>query len=324
MQDIKKYLQENQPIVYKILQNTFKNHKNSHAYLINGTSGAPILDVAYFLAQSLICENKNEDGLACETCLNCQKIINHTYADFIFYNGNDLKKDEVNFIQEEFNKSAIEKANLKIYIVHQIEKVSLIMLNKLLKFIEEPESNIIAIFTTNSLSSILPTIISRCQVINLKQLSNNLLIKKLMEEQVNQEDVELVCRFSNDFDNSLKLLKSENYPILKDSVTKSLNYLATYDNYYYVYFQMEVLDFLMKNELLEVYLDMMEVSIFEALKIKNNSLEPSFLKETLNKLKECDDLENKILQIVMAKKDLFSNANKQLVMDKLLINLIGW
>ena len=42
------------------------------------------------------------------------------------------------------------------------------------------------------------------------------------------------------------------------------------------------------------------------------------------KLKECDDLENKILQIVMAKKDLFSNANKQLVMDKLLINLIGW
>ena len=87
---------------------------------------------------------------------------------------------------------------------------------------------------------------------------------------------------------------------------------------------MELLDLLIKNELLEVYLDMMEVSIFEALKIKNNSLESSFLKETLNKLKECDDLENKILQIVMAKKDLFSNANKQLVMDKLLINLIGW
>ena len=150
-----------------------------------------------------------------------------------------------------------------------------------MKFIEEPESNIIAIFTTNSLSSILPTIISRCQVINLKQLSNNLLIKKLLEEQVNQEDAELVCRFSNDFDNSLKLLKSENYPILKDSVTKSLNYLATYDNYYYVYFQMEVLDFLMKMNY-KVYLDMMEVSIFEALKIKNNSLEPSFLKETLN------------------------------------------
>lgn len=324
MQNVKQYLKENQEIVYQVIQNAFKNNKISHAYLINGSSGSPVLEVAKFLAQSLVCECKTSEYLACEKCISCQKIENHSYADFIFYNGNEFKKEEILFVQNEFNKSAVEKANIKIYIIHLIEKVSSSSLNKLLKFIEEPSSPIVAIFTTNSLSSILPTILSRCQIISLKQFSNQVLSQKLIEENISEEDAIFVSKFNNDFNSSLQLLKNENFSELKEVLQKSLEYIAKQDDQFLIYMQTQGLNFLEKNQFIEIYLDMLEVCLFEALKIKASENESAFLKHYIHELTKLDGLENKIIEIVKTKKDLLSNAIKQLLMDKLLIHLIGW
>ena len=159
MNNTKSYLKEKQHIVFQVLKNSFKRKKTSHAYIISGSKGSPILDTAIFIAQSLVCSNKDENNLACECCVNCLKIKNNAYADYKIILGDELKTDVTLSIQDEFNKSSIENENVKIYIVHQIEKAPISSLNKLLKFIEEPTSNIVAIFTSNSVSSILTTIV---------------------------------------------------------------------------------------------------------------------------------------------------------------------
>ena len=114
----KEYLINKQHIVYQVLKNSFKNKKTSHAYIISGSKGSPILDTAIFLAQSLVCLNKDENNLACEECINCQKIKNNAYVDYKLIEGVDLKNDVTLAIQDDFNKSSVENEDIKIYIIN--------------------------------------------------------------------------------------------------------------------------------------------------------------------------------------------------------------
>ena len=214
--DTKNYLQEKQHIVFQVLKNSFSNNKTSHAYIVSGSKGSPILETALFMAQSFVCTDKDEFNLACQQCVNCKKIINNGYADFKLINGEDLKTDITLSLQDEFNKSSIEQENKKIYIINLIEKAPVSSLNKLLKFIEEPQSNIIAIFTSNSVSKILPTIVSRCQVISLKEFMIKDLVDYLMKNNVAEDDAWLISKISNNAEKNLEIVNHEQYKTLKE------------------------------------------------------------------------------------------------------------
>lgn len=322
--EIKKYLQESQPVVFQILKNSFLNQHTSHAYLISGLKGSPILECAIFMAQSFVCSNKDEFNLACGTCVNCLKIANHTYADFKFILGEDLKNDEVYSLQEEFNKSSIENENRKIYIIHLIEKAPIASLNKLLKFVEEPSSNIIAIFTTNSLDLVLQTIVSRCQNINLKEYNTADLISYLMDNQVDKEDAYLISKISNNATKNLELYQSDSYKIIKEVLQNSLHYLSLKDDYFIIDFQVNGLKKLTSNEMIECYLDMLETCLLQALiKKEDEQYELEFFNEEISLIaKKYQYIDQMIFDITTAKIDLLSNANSNLLFDKLLINLL--
>ena len=162
-------LQKNQPVAYRILENALISKNYAHAYLFVGEKGCGKLETAYLLAQSLICE---QDGFACETCTTCQRIMNNNFADLIVVDGTDtsIKKKDILNIQEKFNKTAVEASNKKVYILNLIENTSDGALNALLKFLEEPTSDVVAILITEQVDKILPTIISRCQKIPFKRM----------------------------------------------------------------------------------------------------------------------------------------------------------
>lgn len=324
MNKTKKYLEEKQPIVFQVLKNSFKNNKTSHAYIISGSKGSPVLETAMFMAKSFICQNKDENSLACEECINCQKIENQTYADFKVINGEQLKTDVTLSIQEEFNKSAIEPENVKIYIIHLIEKAPISSLNKLLKFIEEPDSNIKAIFTSNSVSSILPTIVSRCQVITLREFMMKDLVNYLKENDVEDEDAYLISRISNNAEKNLQLVKDESFETIKNVLKESLTYLANKRDYFIVYFQIDGIKQFKNNDEIDLFLDMLEICLMEAIIKKEDKTHISYFFDDLismisNKYEHIDQMIN---DITKAKIDLLSNANKNLVFDKLLINLL--
>ena len=322
MQKIKEYLKNTQPIVYQTLKNAFINHKTTHAYLINGTKGSFVLPIAEFLAQSFICQQTTVDGLACEDCIDCIKIKEKNFVDYIFINGEDLKNDQVLNIQKEFNKSAIEKQNIKIYVISLIEKAPVASLNKLLKFIEEPSSLIIAIFTTHSLSSILPTITSRCQIITLKQFSHQEIVDQMLQNHSLLEDAHLLACVSNDIQSNLEIVQSEEYEEVKKMIQESLVYLANNKDNYIFYMQTEGFSKLDKNNQIDFYLDLLEACFFETMVSYHNQKEPRFFKKEIQNLQFLNEkIEHKIKAIMIAKQELLSNANKQLVLDKLLITL---
>ena len=62
--------------------------------------------------------------------------------------------------------------------------------NSLLKFLEEPEDDIIAILSCKNISAVLPTIISRCQQIKLVGKSEN------DEVETNEELTRLIAEYA--------------------------------------------------------------------------------------------------------------------------------
>lgn len=320
----KEYLINKQHIVYQVLKNSFKNKKTSHAYIISGSKGSPILDTAIFLAQSLVCLNKDENNLACEECINCQKIKNNAYVDYKLIEGVDLKNDVTLAIQDDFNKSSVENEDIKIYIINLIEKAPVASLNKLLKFIEEPNSNIVAIFTSNSVDSILQTIVSRCQTITLKEFMVSDLIEYLVNNNVSYEDAWLISKISNNAEKNLNLVNDVTFNVVKNQLANSLKHLGNKNDYFIVDFLVEGMKNLTENSSIELFLDMLEVCLLEAIiKQEDKEHKSVIFDEHISKISEkYQHIDHMIDDITKAKIDLLSNANKNLVFDKLLINLL--
>lgn len=194
---IEKYLKTYQPIIYKTFLNSLKEKKLSHAYLISGNPGTPLKEVAIYLAKSILCDDPSP--LACNNCITCLRIDDDNYPDFIVYDGakEEIKKGAVEEIETRFEKKAFESKGIMIYIIHLVENMNVQATNSILKFLEEPESNIYAFLTTNNESIILPTIISRCQTLHLKQIDRKQVINEAIELGVEREDAELLSYFYN-------------------------------------------------------------------------------------------------------------------------------
>ena len=169
MPKIRDELKKYQPVVYQVLNNALKNNRLSHCYLFAGPHGTMKLEAAYLLAQSLVCEKK-EDGWACEECGSCRRMKNGNYADFKYLDGTVslIKNKDILDLQSQFHQTALESAGRKVFIINGCENMTAKSANSLLKFIEEPSGSLTGIFITEQLERVLPTIVSRCQSINFQ------------------------------------------------------------------------------------------------------------------------------------------------------------
>ena len=118
----------------------------------------------------------------CNQCEYCQKVDSGTYRDLIIFDGSKqaIKKDDIVFIQDQFNLAPFEKSGKKIYVLMNVDNSTTEAMNSLLKFIEEPPKETYAILTTKNISKVIPTIRSRCQVFQLH--SNIKFFKKEIEK----------------------------------------------------------------------------------------------------------------------------------------------
>lgn len=163
-------IQEKQPIVYNILHNAKTSNKLAHAYLFAGVKGSLQDEAALLLVQSLFCE---EDPWACGQCPICKRLENNVYPDMIVLDGSvsSVKKADVLDLQQRFSMTSLEKYAYKIFIIKDAHNMTSGAANSLLKFLEEPTPNVLGILISDEVEAILPTVISRCQVINFRQLS---------------------------------------------------------------------------------------------------------------------------------------------------------
>jgi DNA polymerase III subunit delta' len=165
----------NQPVISKYFSNAIKNNRVPQAILLYGELNSPLYEVGMYLAQSISCE---ENDLACNNCPSCVRFINGTHPDFIYLSGKDqtIKKQDILTIEDFYSLSNLEQGHKSVYIIHLIENATNEAVNALLKFLEEPKGDVVAILTTNNRSKVLPTILSRCQIFSVLNQDVNKLV----------------------------------------------------------------------------------------------------------------------------------------------------
>jgi DNA polymerase-3 subunit delta' len=326
---VEKYLKTYQPVIYKTFLNSLQNERLSHAYLLCGNPGTPLLEVAKFLANSIICDNPSP--LACDNCITCMRVDDGNYPDFIVYDGSKatIKKDEVASVETQFEKTAFETKGIMIYILHLIENVTEQAINSILKFLEEPGKNVYAFLTTNNENSILPTIISRCQVMHLKLVDRNEVIAAAIENGVAQDDAELLSYFYNDADLISEILADEDendsYQAGKEAFVNFMQELSKDDPREVIYFaQTNIVPLVKTKESARFFIDMLTQGFKDILSIKNGDSPilqsyATMLTELANKL---TDVQGILIELLKDRNIINMNINVTLLIDHLVLHII--
>ncbi len=220
---IASYLEKYQPIIYKIFINAKRDNKLSHAYLLSGSIGMPLKETAMFLAKSLICDDPNP--LACEKCITCLRVDEGNYPDLIIFDGGDgrIKKEDVQKIIGSFDRTTLEEKGIMIYVINLVENMTTVAVNALLKFLEEPGRNVFAFLTTENESKVLPTIISRTQVLRFREIDRQEIINNSRITGVLDEDAEILSGFYNDAEMIKTVSENEEYKVAKQALDDQLN-----------------------------------------------------------------------------------------------------
>lgn len=164
--------------IIKTLKNAITENRVSHAYIFSGLRGIGKTTIARIFAKAVNCE-LSKDGEPCNVCRNCLSIMNEETSDVVELdaasnNGVDEIRDileKVNFLPGLLNK--------KVYIIDEAHMLSTSAFNALLKTLEEPPAHVIFILATTEPYKIPPTILSRCQRLDFKQLTNYELLEML-------------------------------------------------------------------------------------------------------------------------------------------------
>lgn len=326
---VAKYLETKQPIIYRTFVRSLQNKHLSHAYLISGNPGTPLLDVAKFLAKSILCDNP--EPLACNNCITCLRIDDNNYPDFIVLDGSkkNIKKEEVGNIETQFEKTAFEAKGIMIYILHLVENMSVEAINSILKFLEEPESEIYAFLTTNNENNVLPTIISRCQLLRLKLVDRKEVINDAISLNVPKEDAELLSYFYNDGELIYDVLDSKDekndYEDAKKAFVDFLEALNKEDKREAIYYaQSSIIPLVRTKESARFFLDMLVEGFEDILNIqqgKSPMLESygtilQGLASSLTRVDEC------LIEILKDRNLINLNVNTSLLMDHLVFSII--
>ncbi|MFC5406745.1 DNA polymerase III subunit delta' [Cohnella soli] len=164
-----------------LLQNALSTRRIAHAYLFAGPAGSGRMEMAMAFAQALFCERGGSD--ACGECLECRKVEhgNHPDLHVVSPDGAAVKIEQVRTLQKELSYRSVG-AGYKVYVIESAETMTVQASNSLLKFLEEPPSPVVAILLAPSAQAVLPTILSRTQLVAFVPGDREALEKALVQE----------------------------------------------------------------------------------------------------------------------------------------------
>lgn len=156
-----------QPQVRDFLRATISGDKTSHAYLFTGPAGSNKTAAAYAFAQAILCEDKG-----CMHCDTCQRVSRKKHPDVSYFAPEGAAGYLVNQIREIVSDTNLApiRATRKVYILDRVDLFGVQAANAFLKTLEEPPDNVVLILLGRTRESVLPTIVSRCQVVPFRHI----------------------------------------------------------------------------------------------------------------------------------------------------------
>ena len=175
------------PRVVELLKRSLKIERLAHAYLFMGPPHVGKMTLAVNLAQALNCE---QDDPPCGGCISCLRIASGNHADVQCIDresgdsSGSKKEISIGQIRELQQAAALQpyEGKHRVFIVNGAEYLNEESANCLLKTLEEPPPRVLIILLTVDDSSLLPTIVSRCQRIEFAPVQAPLIERSLIEQ----------------------------------------------------------------------------------------------------------------------------------------------
>ena len=167
-------------------QSAVVNKTISHAYIINGEKSSGKGMLAETFAMSIMCEASGSEP--CMECESCRRIANNSNSDVIKVVKDSKKKSDILGIDEirhQVIDSIYERpysGDHKVYIIDNADNMNIPAQNAILKTLEEPPEYAVIILLTKNVERLLPTIISRCIILNMRPVEDSI-IKQYLREQ---------------------------------------------------------------------------------------------------------------------------------------------
>lgn len=166
--------------VKKLFQNIILNKKPASSYLLLGPSHLGKTVAGKEFAQALNCQNTNLKP--CGSCFACLEIKREEGSDVVFLLGEEsIKIDDIREIKRRLCLK-VSSLPFKIAFLKDVERMTEEAGNALLKILEEPPQKTIFVLTSSAPFLVLPTIISRCQIIKIQPVPFVEIEKKFLEK----------------------------------------------------------------------------------------------------------------------------------------------
>ncbi len=310
------------------LQNALQTGKISHAYLINGEKASGKEFIAKVFAMALQCEKKGKEP--CQECHSCKQALSGSHPDIIKVIHEKPGTISVDDIRLQINDDVEIKpysGPYKVYLLEDAENMTVQAQNALLKTLEEPPAYAVIILMTSNISALLPTVLSRCVVLNMKPVPDSKIKKYLMEQlQVTDYKAEVCVAFARGNVGKAKALAtSEEFEKVKAEALALLKYIQELDLAEIVTDIRKISEYKLD---VNDYLDIMaiwyrDVLLFKATKDVNSLV----FKEELQAIRNVagrssyEGIEKVISALDKAKSRLNANVNFELTMELLMLEI---
>ncbi|TCP22566.1 DNA polymerase III delta prime subunit [Scopulibacillus darangshiensis] len=324
-----KELAQTQATAARILTNALTQGQLAHAYLIEGQKGTGKRKAAKLLSQSFFCQNK-EGAEPCGHCRDCRRVNSGNHPDVVWVkpDGQSIKKEQVSNLIKEFSYRGVESRR-KIFIIEQADHMTIQAANSLLKFIEEPNGETIAVLMTEQMQQLLDTIISRCQILTFRPLSRQQMEEQLVAKELPRPLARLSAALTNDIEDALEYCSNEWFAearqkviqfmeeLINQSQSVLLKIYGSFSPHFDDQSKMDIgldLILLWYKDLMSLHLERMDDIIYiDQLDLLNRQALKSSLQQVT------DDMSS----VLSAKKRLSAHVNQQSVMEQLVLMLQG-
>ncbi len=310
------------------LQNALSTGKVSHAYIINGEKSSGKEFIAKVFAMALQCET--EENRPCQECRSCRQALSGNHPDIIGVVHEKPNTISVDDIRAQVNGDVVIKpysGKYKVYILSEAEKMTAQAQNALLKTLEEPPEYAVIMLLTSNLNALLPTILSRCVVLDMKPVPDEIVRRYLCSQlQVPDYKAEVCVAFARgNIGKAKALATSEDFEKVKAEALSLLKYIQEMDLNEIIAAVKKITEYKLE---VNDYLDICVIWYRDALLFKATSdVNHLIFREELQALRRTaqrssyEGIENIIKALDTAKKRLDANVNFELVMEMLMLTI---
>lgn len=295
----------------------------AHAVIVAGPSGSGKRTLASIYSRALVCQAEGERP--CNVCPSCKRALGGNHPDLHIVkpeeDGKSLGVDEARGILRMIDVKPYEggKAVVTIWNAHDMTPQAQ---NALLKTLEEPPEQVVLLLLAESLSPLLPTILSRCVTYKMKKLSTEDTLSVLIGRGYAQDarTAHAVAMADGRPGRALELLNDDSYWILKDKAMATLEQLVK-DRKLAAAMKFTQENRARAGELLTIW----ECAVRDAAVTASGSRARLLSGETPGYLERAGmrALEGMLCACAEARKALDNNAIYAMTMDNLLIELAG-